>query len=100
MKSDNQRKWQIRAAVLAIFLLGFLAGALTLTVYHNQRMASLSETRQKFIELRQQSEPRFDEIRKLTNERLQAVLTPEQWEQWQQMTSEMRQRRRQEHGRR
>lgn len=123
MENKVQRKWQIRAAVLAIFFLGFLAGALTLKIYHNRRPPSLTaarqerieqmmdqlsltteqrtqvnqllnETRQKFIDQRKQAEPRFNEIRKLTDERLQAILTPAQWRQWQQMTNEMRQRRR------
>lgn len=123
MENKDQRKWQIRGAVLVIFLLGFLAGALTLNIYHSKRPPSLSETRrerfeqmmdhlnltsdqrtqvnqimsetrQKFIEYRKQSEPRFKEIRNTTNERIQAILTPEQWKQWQQMTDEMRQRRR------
>jgi uncharacterized membrane protein len=128
MEIKPQQKWQIRAAVLVIFLLGFLAGALTLNVYYGQRASTLrearrdrfeqmmnrlnlsaeqktqvdqlmSETRQQFMEMRQQSEPRFAEIRKLTNKRLQTILTPEQWQQWQQMTSEMRQRRRSQRSR-
>ena len=123
MENKPLQKWQIRVAVLAIFLLGFLAGALTLNIYHNKRAPSLtenrrerfeqmmdqlqltteqrtqvnqvlSETRQKFIDYRKQSEPQFKEIRKQTDERLQTILTPAQWQQWQQMTSEMRPRRR------
>ena len=125
MKSNHNRKWQIRAAVLGIFTLGFLAGALALNVYHAKHASSLgdsrpnrfeqmvnrlqlspeqksevdqimSETRKQFVELRKQSEPRFEEIRKRTDERMQAVLTPQQWQQWQQMTNESRQRRRQQ----
>lgn len=123
MENKTQRKWQIRATVLAIFFLGFLAGALTLRIYDNKQSVSslqarrervekimdrlnlapeqrtqvnqiLNETRQQFIDYRKQSEPRFSEIRKQTNERLQAVLTPEQWQQWQDMTHEGRPRRR------
>ncbi len=126
MENGNKRKWQIRGAVAAIFLLGFLAGALALNFYHSRRSSfrrearsvryeqmlsqlnltteqrtqveqimkdSRSQIRSQMIENRKQSEPRFAEIRKQTDERLQAVLTPQQWQQWQQMTSEMRGRR-------
>src|SRR5262245_61763076 len=115
MKSNDNRKWQIRAGVLGIFLLGFLAGALALNVYHLKQASSrsdrfkqminllllspeqktevdqiLSETRTQFLELRKQSEPRIEEIRKRTDQRMQAVLTPQQWQKWQQMTNEAR----------
>ena len=46
------------------------------------------DTRAQFREARQESEPRFAEIRRQTDERLQQVLTPEQWEQFQQMKEE------------
>lgn len=126
MEDNNKRKWQIRAAVLAIFLLGFLAGALTLNIYHKQRSSFprgfggrdryeqminrlnlnaeqrsqvdqiMKDARMRMIEIRRQSEPGISEVRQQTDERLKAVLTPEQWSQWQQMTSEMRERRRRE----
>ncbi|MGH8693897.1 MAG: hypothetical protein ACREVM_06670 [Burkholderiales bacterium] len=120
MENNGRRKWQIRAAVLGIFLLGFLAGALSLHAYHKRRSPVavenrrdrfeqvldrldltadqrprveqiMKETRLRMIEVRKQSEPRVNEIRKQTDEQLQAVLTPEQWRQWQ---SEMKNRRR------
>jgi Spy/CpxP family protein refolding chaperone len=120
MEHDDKRKWQIRAAILGIFLLGFLAGALTLHAYHKRvpqvagegrrdRFAQMldrldltadqrarveqimKEARSQMIEVHKQPEPRIVEIRKQTDERLQAVLTPRQWEQWQR---EMRGRRR------
>ncbi len=120
MENNGRRKWQIRAAVLGIFLLGFLAGALSLHTYHKRRSPVtvenrrdrfeqmldrlgltadqrarveqiMKEARSQMIEVRKQSEPRVNEIRKQTDEQLQAVLTPEQWQQWQR---EMRGRRR------
>jgi Spy/CpxP family protein refolding chaperone len=123
METGNKRKWQIRVAVLAIFLLGFLAGAMTLNIYHARRLSSLHETRRdrfeqildrlnltqeqrtqveqiikdarsRIIEMHKQSEPRIGEIRRQTDERLQTVLTPQQWQQWRQMTGEMRARKR------
>ncbi|MGH9936580.1 MAG: periplasmic heavy metal sensor [Blastocatellia bacterium] len=121
MEDNSKRKWQIRAAVLLIFLLGFLAGALVLNIYHKRRYGPprgagryeqvidslnltaeqkaqveqiMKETRVRMIEIRRQSEPRISEVRQQTDERLKAVLTPEQWAQWQRMTSEIRGRRR------
>ncbi|HWQ35203.1 MAG TPA: hypothetical protein VNQ79_20325 [Blastocatellia bacterium] len=122
---ENIRKhiWQIRAAALAIFLLGFAAGALSLNYYRlrhpiippasargrfdqmldrlnltqEQRAQVekiLSDSRAQLAEVRRQSEPKVSEIRRQTDERLQAVLNPQQWEQFQQMMSELRNRRR------
>ncbi|HJQ68690.1 MAG TPA: hypothetical protein VKA70_06945 [Blastocatellia bacterium] len=60
----------------------------------------LEETRAQLMEIRKESGPRFREVRKQTDERLRAVLTPEQWEQFQQIMKESRGRRRgREHGR-
>jgi Spy/CpxP family protein refolding chaperone len=50
----------------------------------------LSDTRGQLQTLRKESEPRFEEIRRQADERLQKVLTPEQWQQFQKERSEMR----------
>lgn len=123
MVNNAKRKWQIRLAVLAIFALGAVAGALALNVYKSnfgspprerrrdrfEQMVSrlnlsaeqetkvkqiMDETRTSFLELRRGSEPKYEEIRKTADSQLEAVLTPEQWQKWRQMTEEMRQRRR------
>lgn len=121
MEENSKRKWQIRAAVALIFLLGFLAGALVLNIYHRRQSAPrfgtgryeriiesldltpeqkarveqvMNDARARMIEIRKQSSPRFREVRQQTDERLKTILTPEQWSQWQRMTSEMRGRRR------
>ena len=120
MEDNNKRKWQVRAGVLGIFLLGFLAGALVFNMVQNQRRAMgprdryeqiinrlnltadqkaqvdqiMKETRAQIIEIRKQSEPRLNEVRQQTDERMKAALTPEQWRQWRQATSELRGRRR------
>jgi Spy/CpxP family protein refolding chaperone len=112
-------KWQLRLAVIVIFLLGFAAGALALngyqrwgrTVAENARQNQfdemlnrlqlnadqktqvhqiLSDTRTQLRALRKESEPRFDEIRRQADERLQKVLTPEQWKQFSQERETMR----------
>ena len=52
----------------------------------------LSDTRTQLQALRKETEPRFDEIRHQADERLQKVLTPDQWKQFQQEREEMRRR--------
>lgn len=113
MDVSNKSKWQVRVAALLIFVLGVAAGALTLNGYQRwsrsraegtrqqrfERMLDrlqlnadqktqvhqiLAETREQLQNLRKESEPRFDAIRKQADERLQKVLTAEQWKQFQQ----------------
>jgi Spy/CpxP family protein refolding chaperone len=52
----------------------------------------MNDARARMIEIRKQSSPRFREVRQQTDERLKTILTPEQWSQWQRMTSEMERR--------
>lgn len=113
MNIESKSKWQIRLATLSIFLLGFIAGAIALNAYHlwfgsanqssrrqkfedsfsqlnlneNQKIEVqriLTDTREKIQKYRQESEPRMQDIRAETDEKLQRVLTPEQWTQFQQ----------------
>jgi Spy/CpxP family protein refolding chaperone len=123
MNTTNSQ-WPIRVAALAIFLLGFAAGALTLNVYHHRQMRQqammsarpsrfeqlteqlgltreqktqveqiLGEARSRIGEVRKQSLPQMKEVREQTDERLKAVLTPQQWEKFQQVRQEWRSRR-------
>lgn len=123
MDVSNKSKWQVRVAALLIFVLGVAAGALALNGYQRwsrsraegtrqqrfERMLDrlqlnadqktqvhqiLSETREQLQSLRKESEPRFDAIRQQADERLQKVLTPEQWKQFQQERDAMRGRER------
>ena len=123
MDITNKSKWQVRGAAIVIFLLGFSAGALTLNAYKRwgrsgveasrqnrfERMLDslqlnadqktqvhqiLGDTRQQLQALRKESEPRVSEIRRQTDERLQKVLTPDQWKQFQQERDKMRGRER------
>lgn len=115
MDSSARNKWQVRLAVLILFVVGFLAGALAMNIYRgrqlppraggrggfeqmldrlnltqdqrNQIDSIFEDARKQLAELRRESEPRFRDVRQNTDERLQAVLTPEQWEQFRQMTS-------------
>ncbi|HWN08468.1 MAG TPA: hypothetical protein VNO50_04200 [Pyrinomonadaceae bacterium] len=117
----NKSKWQVRVAALVIFLLGFAAGALALNGYKRwnrgggpesrqgrfERMLDslelnadqkvqvhqiLGQTRQQLQALRKESEPRVTEIRRQTDERLQKVLTPDQWTKFQQQRDKIRER--------
>lgn len=122
MDSNSKNKWQVRLAVVSIFVIGFIAGALAMNIYRDRSRASGLEMRGRFeqvlerlnltpeqksqvraifddsraqlMEVRKQSEPRFREVRRQTEDRLQAVLTPEQWEQYKQIMSESSGRRR------
>lgn len=120
MNSEVKSKWQIRLATLSIFLLGFLAGAFALNAYYlwfgagkqvskreqfedvfkglnlNDSQKSdveklFGETREKMNNLRQESEPRFQEIRAQNDDQLQKILTPEQWQKFQQERDKIRQ---------
>jgi Spy/CpxP family protein refolding chaperone len=120
MDSNSSKfNWQVRAAVLSVFLLGFVAGALALNAYHvwfgpaaqptrqqqYQRIfdqLSLSEeqkaevrkivgeTREEIKALRKESEPRVKEIRAQADERFQKVFTPEQWQKFQNLRDALR----------
>ncbi|HEY2960935.1 MAG TPA: periplasmic heavy metal sensor [Pyrinomonadaceae bacterium] len=119
MNNIARNRWQVRIAAAIIFVLGFTAGILALNVYRRlargegsrDRIEQLSDrlklnadqktkvqqilgdTREQLRALRRESEPRVTEIRQQADERLQQVLTPEQWQQFQTMRGEMRERR-------
>lgn len=119
MDKDTKNRWQVRGATLIIFVLGFAAGILALNVYRGlaggpgsrDRFEQMSErlnltadqktkvqqifsdAREQVRALRRESEPKFDDIRRQADTRLQEVLTPEQWQQFQKDRSEMRGRR-------
>ncbi len=119
MNSLTKSKWQLRVAAVVIFLLGVAAGTLAPLAYRGwarggrpphqrdpfehmlQRLELkdeqkaqvkqiLGETREHFRALRREREPREQEIKQRTNERLRQVLTPEQWQKFQ---AEMREQR-------
>ncbi|MEO8433640.1 MAG: periplasmic heavy metal sensor [Pyrinomonadaceae bacterium] len=128
MDATSKGKWQVRVAAIVIFLLGFTAGALALNGYRRwargggevsrqnrfeqmldrlqlsadqktQVHQILGDTRSQLQALRKESEPRFAEIRRQADERLQKVLTPDQWKQFQQEREEGRNRGRRREGR-
>ncbi len=123
MDATTKSKWQVRIAAIVVFVLGFTAGALAFNAYKRWGRNNSESSRQGRFEqmldrlklsadqktqvhqivgdsrvqlqaLRKESEPRFDEIRRQADERLQKVLTPEQWKQFQQERDAMRGRER------
>src|ERR1044072_4459698 len=118
MTNVTRNRWQVRVAALIIFVLGFTAGILALNVYRGvvrgggpgNRIDELSQklnltadqktkvqeifsdTREQLRAVRQETEPRMAEIPRQADGRLQTVLTPQQWEQFQKLRDE-RQRR-------
>ena len=118
MNNVAKNKWQVRIAAAIIFVLGFAAGILALNVYRGlarsggpgNRIEELSDrlkltpeqktkvqeifgdTREQLRAVRRESEPKFEEIRRQADGRLQTVLTPEQWRQFQKIRDD-RQRR-------
>ena len=115
MNTTEKNKWQVRGAILGIFLLGFLAGLLALNVYNNwlgepprrpnnrgsveQTLQQLNltdsqqqevrgifdEARNQMREMRKENAARRRDVRRATDERLQKVLNAEQWRQFQQL---------------
>ena len=121
MNIVTKNRWQVRIAAAIIFVLGFVAGILALNVYRGvasggerhpgNRIEMLAErlqltedqktkvqeifndTREQVRALRKESEPKFNEIRRQADGRLQTVLTPEQWQKFQSVRDEFRPRR-------
>lgn len=121
MDKVKRNTWLVRAAAVAIFVLGFVAGGLAPRAYRawvrddaqvsrkdrfenmsdelklsheqkSQMQQILGDTRSQLQALRKESEPRFAEIRRQADERMRQVLTPEQWEQFQKSREEGRRR--------
>jgi Spy/CpxP family protein refolding chaperone len=121
MENHTRSKWVLRAVILGVFVLGFVAGAFALNLYRNwarrgparggDRFEQLStrlqlkddqkpkvkqifdDSREQLRTLRKESEPRVNDIRQQTDTRLKEVLTTEQWQRFEQMRNEMRSRR-------
>ena len=119
MEKIRNSKWQVRMAAILIFLLGFSAGVLGLNIYQRWRGGDqtrrqeftqmidrlqlnsdqktqvqqiFTDTRAQLQALRRDADPRVAGIRQQTDEKLQKVLTTDQWKQFQQMRSEIRSR--------
>jgi hypothetical protein len=122
METKAKSKWLVRAVAVGIFLLGFVAGGLALNGYRawsrtgrqpadrrerfeqmmvklnlnddqkTQARQILADTKDKLQALRKESEPRVTDIRKDADDRLQKIMSPDQWKQFQQLRDEERSR--------
>jgi Spy/CpxP family protein refolding chaperone len=119
MNIESKSKWQIRLATLSIFFLGFIAGAFALNSYYlwfgaakeptkqekyeeafnklglnasqkTEVQKIFGETRDNIQKMRQETDPRLQEIRAQNDEKLLKVLTPEQWQKFQQEREKIR----------
>ena len=119
MNITTKSRWQVRLIAAIIFALGFTTGMLAMNLYRSlarnvtprDRFEQVSErlqlnadqktkvqqifsdTRDQLRALRKESEPKVADIRRQADEKLQQVLTPEQWKKFQAMKDEVRQRR-------
>ena len=119
MNITTKNRWQVRLIAAVIFALGFTTGILAMNLYRSlarnvtprDRFEQVSErlqlnadqktkvqqifsdTRDQLRALRKESEPKVADIRRQADEKLQQVLTPEQWKKFQAIQDEMRQRR-------
>ena len=119
MNVENKNTWQIRLVTISIFLLGFIAGGFAFNAYYIWSGAGKQPTKQERYEeafnqldlnpaqksevqtivkqlrgniqlLRQESEPKLQEIRFQNDERLKRVLTAEQWNKFQELREDIR----------
>jgi Spy/CpxP family protein refolding chaperone len=122
-KIGSRDRWQVRIAATVIFILGIAAGALALNAYRvwlspggpargqdrfeqlvkelqlngeqqTQVRQIFTDTREQLEALRKESEPRVKEIRGQADERMQKILTAEQWQKFQKLMEERAARRR------
>jgi Spy/CpxP family protein refolding chaperone len=104
MTNVTKNRWQVRIAATIIFVLGFTAGILALNVYRgwgprgvgrDNRMDELSERlklttdqKTKVKEIFNDTREQLQSLRREADGRLQTVLTPEQWQQFQRLRDE------------
>jgi Spy/CpxP family protein refolding chaperone len=116
MQIPKSKNWSVLSLVLVVFLLGLVVGALTMHLYRVRHKPSpgpqlvgqairelnltaeqqaqveaiLDDTRNQLRQVRRDSQPKVSEIRRQARQRLQGVLTPQQW---QKLDEKMKQRR-------
>jgi hypothetical protein len=121
MNNNSKFNWQVRTAALSIFFLGLVAGALAFNAYNvwfgaaaqpsrpqqYQKLfdqLGLSEAQKADIQkivgdmrsdiqnVKKENEPKFQEIRNRCDRRFQQTMTPEQWQNFQRLRDELRDR--------
>lgn len=107
MNNVTRNRWQVRVAAVIIFVLGFTAGILALNVYRgvlrrgeprdrfenlSNRLNLTADQKTKVQEIFSDTRDQIRAVRQQTDNRLQTVLTPEQWQQFQKMRDERERR--------
>lgn len=126
MESNSMSRAKARIIVLAVFLLGAVAGGLSVNLYErltrspsgpappygkegllkklNERLhltpeqfgeirSIVNETDEQYAEIRRDLNPRFNGVRQKSRDRIRAILTKEQLEEFEKMVVESDQRR-------
>lgn len=104
MNNESRNRWQVRVAAVIIFVLGFTAGILALNVYRGvvrsgggpgnrfdnmaERLNLTADQKTKVQEIFSDTREQIRTVRQQTDGRLQTVLTPEQWQQFQKLRDE------------
>ena len=103
MNNETRNRWQVRVAAVIIFVLGFTAGILALNVYRGvlrgggpgnrfdnlaERLNLTADQKTKVQEIFSDTREQLRAVRQQTDNRLQTVLTPEQWQQFQKLRDE------------
>ena len=103
MNNVTKNRWQVRVAAVIIFVLGFTAGILALNVYRGvlrrgepgnrfdnlaNRLNLTADQKTKVQQIFSDTREQIRTVRQQTDERLQTVLTPEQWQQFQKLRDE------------
>ena len=107
MNDVTKNRWQVRVAAVIIFVLGFTAGILALNVYRGvlrrgeprdrfetlaERLNLTPDQKTKVQEIFSDTREQIRTVRQQTDGRLQTVLTPEQWQQFQKMRDQRERR--------
>lgn len=116
MDRGVKRDWQVRLAAVVIFVLGFVAGGLAISLYRGPATAMPSpehrhfsevldqlhltdqqrtdvraifeDARSQMADVRRECAPKFRAVRERTDERLRQVLTADQWTQFKTLTAD------------
>src|SRR5215510_3090946 len=105
MNNVTKNRWQVRVAATIIFVLGFTAGILALNVYRGwahrgpgpdgnrfdqlaERLQLTADQKPKVQEIFSDTREQLRVVRRQADGRLQTVLTPEQWQQFQRIRDE------------
>ena len=103
MNITTKNRWQVRLIAAIIFALGFTTGILAVNLYRSlarnvtprdrfeqlsDRLKLNADQKTKVQQIFSDTREQIRTVRQQTDERLQTVLTPEQWQQFQKLRDE------------